>query len=100
MYSLGYVNGKTAANGALIFDPNAPITRQEIFSILGKTVAKGYERSGSITAKDASSIASWALDGAKALTYLGVVSGYEDGTIRPTRNVTRAEVARMLYCLY
>lgn len=101
MYSLGYISGKTSSvNGSLIFDPNASITRQEIFSILGKTVAKGYERSGSITAKDAGSIASWALDGAKALTYLGVVSGYEDNTIRPTRNVTRAEVARILYCLY
>ncbi len=38
----------------------------------------------------------WAYDYVSALVKKGVVNGYEDGTFKPTKNVTRAEWAKML----
>ncbi|MBR6633565.1 MAG: S-layer homology domain-containing protein [Clostridia bacterium] len=34
------------------------------------------------------------------LSQLGVIGGYEDGTFKPTQNVTRAEMAKLVYVLY
>ncbi len=34
------------------------------------------------------------------LSQLGVIGGYEDGTFKPDQNVTRAEMAKLVYVLY
>lgn len=34
------------------------------------------------------------------LNQLGVIGGYEDGTFKPEQNVTRAEMAKLVYVLY
>ena len=34
------------------------------------------------------------------LAQLGVIGGYEDGTFKPDQNVTRAEMAKLVYVLY
>ena len=34
------------------------------------------------------------------LVTLGLVSGYEDDTIKPLANITRAEIAKILFNLY
>lgn len=34
------------------------------------------------------------------LNQLGVIGGYEDGTFKPDQNVTRAEMAKLVYVLY
>lgn len=42
--------------------------------------------------------ASWAKEAIGALAYEGVVSGYEDGTIRPNNEITRDEFVKLLVC--
>ncbi|MGI6031180.1 MAG: phosphodiester glycosidase family protein [Eubacteriales bacterium] len=100
MTSLGYINGKTVSGG-VAFDPMAPMTRAEMFTILSKTLPRRFGDNTSLSQfTDGGDVAQWAQEGAKALVELGVVSGYEDGSLRPQRQVTRAEAARVLYALY
>lgn len=95
MVSLGYVGGRDLGDGTVAFAPGAPITRAEIFTLLGRMSPKGYERS--IRFADEEDIASWALSGVKTAVGMGVVDGYEDNTIRTGNTATRAEVAKILF---
>lgn len=98
LYANSVMNGKDTGTGVLYFDPLAPISRQEIMTTIGKTLKKGYGGSG-LDFKDKGSIASWALPYVEPLVAIGVVGGYEDGTIRPTALAKRSEVAKMLVTL-
>ena len=49
---------------------------------------------------DAEDISVWARESVERLVTLGLVSGYEDGTIKPLANITRAEIAKILFNLY
>ena len=42
----------------------------------------------------------WAYDAVKALSVLGVIKGYEDGSFMPEKTVTRGEFARMLASMF
>lgn len=52
--------------------------------------------SGVAPFKDFGQVPAWARETIKKAAALGVVSGYSDGTLRPLRNVTRAESAVMV----
>ncbi|WP_217592099.1 S-layer homology domain-containing protein [Cohnella sp. GbtcB17] len=58
--------------------------------------ASGGESAGSGTAGWSDSLPAWASAEVEELADAGVVSGYEDGTFRPDRAVTRAEFTVML----
>ena len=45
---------------------------------------------------DENEISAYASNGVKTLYKLGVISGYEDGTFKPSGSATRAEVAYMV----
>jgi len=46
---------------------------------------------------DAANISSYPRDAVKRAVSAGIIGGYEDGTIRPKRTSSRAEVAKVLY---
>ena len=52
-----------------------------------------------ITSSDIDEIAEWAYDGIGTLITLNAINGYEDGTIRPLRNVTKSEAAKILFTI-
>lgn len=102
-YSVGLVSGKTAQT----FDPNGTITRQEAASM----VERAAKRCGMDTAMDEyaiqnmltqfgdyPSVANWAR-GSVAFCYSKNIMNQNDWNIEPARNITRAEVAQMLYRL-
>ncbi len=99
MYLEGIITGKAAKDGSLYFDPNATITRAETMTIIGRTLPKGYSDT-TVSFSDASSIPDYAREYISVLVNLGIVTGYSDGTIRPSANVTRAEGAKLIYGLY
>lgn len=85
-----------------LFDPDAPITRQEITTILFRYAEyKGFDFSVEDpqttlqSFPDAESVASWATDGLAALVELHVINGNE-GYLLPEANARRCEVAMML----
>jgi len=92
------VSGKGTDSGNY-FAPFDTITRAEVAAIVGRSLPYGI-KSGSTSFKDSSDIPDWAVDGFNVLTCYGVISGYPDGTVRPSNNITRAECAKVLYEIY
>ena len=90
--------GLITGRGDGTFDPNAPVTREEMaallvraFRIMGET-ADVPEIQGSFTDLDAAS--DWAKEAIAAAFGFGLVSGYPDGSYGPSKPVTRAEAVQ------
>lgn len=90
--------GKSVSD-SLIFDPDAPITRAQVMTALGRTLPKGMGAT-EINFFDSSDIPEYAVDYVGILVNAKVLTGYTDGTIRPNLNVQRSEAVKMLYGLY
>ncbi|MFZ5645026.1 MAG: S-layer homology domain-containing protein [Bacillota bacterium] len=84
------------------FNPDIPITRQEMFIMLVNSLeVKNTTRSaGKSTFLDAGLIAPWIEAYVNKITEEGLVVGYPDRTLRPEVNATRAEaytvIARLI----
>ncbi|MDP4152386.1 MAG: lamin tail domain-containing protein [Bacillota bacterium] len=81
------------------FDPNAEITREDMFVLYARALEKlgtidKTKVSGSFADKD--KIASYAVEAIDLLNGNGIISG-SDNSIDPTGAATRAQVAQMLY---
>jgi hypothetical protein len=100
VYAAGLVSGKLRAGGTLSLDPDGQITRAELFTILNKTIPRGYEKSTLSDFSDTGRVPSWALSATQTLVGMGVVSG-ANGRLNPNNPVLRAEVcsliARLVY---
>ncbi|WFR65676.1 S-layer homology domain-containing protein [Paenibacillus amylolyticus] len=88
----GIVNGTNAD----LFDPNSPMTREQMLVILYNYMNyKGYEipESHSKPFTDQSEISSWALEAVQALQGNGIVLGKPGNFFAPKATASRAEVA-------
>ena len=97
LYELGIVKGSDT-NGKLYANPTDSITRAETATIIARTLPSGLEKA-EITASDKEDIKEWFKKGFEILVKLGAINGYEDGTILPNKNVTKAEAAKILYSI-
>ncbi|GIO31455.1 MULTISPECIES: S-layer homology domain-containing protein [Paenibacillus] len=75
------------------FRPNAAITRAEFSTLLVKAFAL---RQGGETKTFDDVQSSWARESVEISASLGVIGGYPDGTFRPDRPMTRAEMVAMV----
>lgn len=98
-YSLGIMTGSTSLEGNIVFNPTSVVTRAEVITIIGRTIETDY-MDGTAEFADIADLPVWASPYLATLTGLSVISGYDDGTLKPTRNITRGEAAKMLTCLY
>ena len=85
----------SASNGGLYFSPSAQMTRAEVMTVIGRCLPRGYE-AASLGYRDAPSIPSWAREQVQICVSAGIISGYEDNTLRPLGNITRGEIAKIL----
>lgn len=92
--------GVVSGYGNNTFRPNQAVTREELAQMLYNYAEyKQYDltASGDLAAfPDGSKVSDWAK---KAMTWangLGAINGYEDNTLRPGGNTTRAEAASMI----
>ena len=78
------------------FAPNANATRGQLAAMLAR-LSKGFDKNASYTsnAPDVAANA-WYTDFVNFAIQEGIMNGYEDGTFRPTANITRGEFAAML----
>lgn len=94
--SKGIVNG--VGDGR--FAPNDTITRAQMVTILGRYLECYGKLDGEypegLTGTDADQIPGYALDWFIKAEAIGLVRGYEDGTIRPAQDITRAEGATLM----
>lgn len=90
----GYISGYTDGR----FNPNANMTREEFAQMISKYVAenvKKVEDNTLISFKDVSD-KNWSKSAIQDALERGIIKGYEDGTFRGDRDITRAEAVRML----
>jgi len=91
--SAGYKNGIIkGSNGK--FNPSDSITRQDAFLILYNVLKPEVSEEKEIP--DSAEISDYALPAVKALISNGIVSGYEDGSIKPQNKISRAEASKLI----
>ncbi len=91
----GIVNGYQ--NGT--YRPNDPVSRQQFATMIQryldyKDITPEGENSVAFT--DADSIADYAKEGVELCVKAGIITGYKDGSFKPTAKITREEAAAML----
>jgi hypothetical protein len=97
-------NGLISGYEDQTFRPNAPISRAEATAILNKAwTITGKQAVGNADAEaalavvsDQASIPAWAKPAFGSAVKLGLLQGYEDGSVKPERQITRAESAALL----
>lgn len=92
----GIVEGVSATE----FDPEAPITREQMATIFGRYALKqGIElpkdAAPAQSFPDADKISEYAREFVELMRIAGILNGYEDGTFRPQGNATRVEAAKL-----
>lgn len=90
MTELGIINGIDGS-----FKPNEPLTRAQAVTIIGRSLPE-EEVLQELKAADKKEIPDWAYPYFEKLVTLDIIHGYEDNTLRPNRNVTRAEAAAIM----
>jgi len=98
MYAKGYIKGDTTG-GKLKIRPNDPISRAEAVTIIGRIFTQ-YTEKAALNYKDKNQIPVWSADYFAYLVKGGVINGYEDNTLKPLGNITRAETAKILAKVY
>lgn len=97
LYTEGVITG-SEKNGKLYFNPDSALTRAQAAAMIGRTQAKGYALAD-LTFSDSASIPAYAAYYIRAMVGQGVISGYSDGTFKPHSNITRGQMAKILYNL-
>ena len=95
LYRAGITDGCTTT--PLQYCPNAPVTRAQMAVFLLKSIHAPYRFQPPHSQPTFSDTAGhWAADWIEELKSEGITSGYPDGTYKPNRGVTRAEMAVFL----
>lgn len=96
VYEIGALNGK--ADGENVnFAPKDTLTRAETMTILGRILEEDEEEYEELTFSDVQDIPDWAKENVIKMVNTGFVTGYEDGTLKPSGNVLRAEAATIIF---
>ena len=100
--AVAYLKRSGISNGSNgNFLPDTNISRQEFAVLLARYLGSSKDYSSvQLPFADTNEIASWALNGAKAMYSLGIIKGSSDGSgklyFNPTANVSRQEAVTML----
>ena len=96
--SIALAAGYVAGNGNGTMTPEASITREEAFSMIARIAELSTDDMTYLNRfKDAASTSGWAKSALAALAQRGYISGYEDGSLHPQWNITRAEAVQAIY---
>lgn len=79
------------------FCPENAITRQDAMIVISRLLNVKGEAADLKDFKDANAVGSWAVAEVAGVVKAGVIEGYEDGTLRPTQDITRAEFAKIMF---
>ncbi len=80
------------------FQPNQPITREEMAVVLVKALGQESQAGVNLPTKftDAGAASSWAKNDVTLAVKDGLLNGYPDGSFRPLAPATRAEAVTVL----
>ena len=77
-------------------DPDGSVTREQLVTMLYRCVGAAVVKDTLDGVADAADISEWAVDAMIWAIENGIIKGYEDGSVLPGNNITRAEVATIL----
>jgi len=97
LYKEGVVTG-TMKDGKLCFNPAGSLTRAQAAAMIGRFQERGYA-APELAFTDAASIPNYAAFYIRSMVSQGILSGYDDGTFRPQANITRGQMAKILYTM-
>jgi DMSO/TMAO reductase YedYZ molybdopterin-dependent catalytic subunit len=87
--------GIASGYDANTFGPNAPVTREQMATMLVK--AAGLEPwPGELYFADSDQVSGWAREAVVTAVHHAIIAGYPDNTFRPQGNATRAEAATVV----
>lgn len=98
LYVEGIVTGTAGKDGKLRFNPSGNLTRAQAAAMIGRSQQKGYALAD-LTFTDAAQIPTYASFYIRTMAAQGILSGYADGTFRPQANITRGQMAKILYTM-
>ena len=96
-YELGYFTG-SGKGGALYAEPTATITREAAMTILARTISAQSDSDALEGFSDVTKVSAWAKPSLTAMVEKEIINGI-NGELQPQGNVTRAQVAKMLYAM-
>lgn len=96
-YRLGYLTGSQRGD-KLFADSKSTIRREEAMTILARTLDAASDSDALKQFSDESQVSDWARPYLTAMVEQGVING-SNGRLDPKGNVTRAQVAKMLYAM-
>jgi GH25 family lysozyme M1 (1,4-beta-N-acetylmuramidase) len=89
-------NGVVQGQSSTSFAPDKPITRQDLATILYRLAGSPAVTQSLGAYSDASAISSYAQNAMAWAVKTGILTGYENNTLKPLGQATRAEVCAML----
>ncbi len=98
LYKEGVITGTQGKDGKLHFNPAGNLTRAQAAAMIGRSQEKGYALAD-LTFADADKIPGYASFYIRTMVSQGILSGYADGTFRPQANITRGQMAKILYTM-
>lgn len=91
-YGTGYFSGTTPTTAS----PGGKLTREQAVVLLGRNMRMEPTTGEAVSFKDSREFSPWSRGMIEATANYGIVSGFDDGTFKPTKNITRGEVAALL----
>jgi hypothetical protein len=92
----GVISGESCEDGNKVFRANDPITRAEAASIMDKAMKLASD-GRKMTFDDTDNIPAWAEQSIVNTTAAGILSVFDDNTVRASEYVTREDAAIMLH---
>lgn len=91
------IEGNKGKDGNLYFYPNSPITRAEAITIVDYALRLDSYGVAKAEFTDYNEIPDWAEQSVNNLDAYGILQGYEDGSLKPNAQITRAQAAEMVW---
>lgn len=95
-YSAGWLKGSLTDDG-IMANLADKITRQDAMTLVYRVFFDGEKSDGTLGFADSSNVSEYASDAVSYLTECGIVSGFEDGKLRPLDNLKRDQIAKILW---
>lgn len=91
-YNMGYFKG----TGETTASPNSSLTREQAVVLIGRNLLLDEKLGEALGFSDSRTFGDWSRGMVESAISAGFISGYDDGSFQPQRQVTRGEVAAML----
>ncbi|MBR4545689.1 MAG: phosphodiester glycosidase family protein [Oscillibacter sp.] len=98
LYAENIMRGSTEADGKTYLKPNSGLTRAHAAAMIGRSQKLGYG-SAELKFPDADQIPAYAVPHIRVMVARGILAGYADGYFRYGNNISRGQMAKILYFL-